>query len=93
MAIEDLRGYNNRYLVKLIEDEEEEGGEGLLLIPDDFSEQSQYAPCRFLGGRPSGHGTATHCLVEAHLLEAVKVNNEALTFVSDHAIVCTWKES
>jgi len=90
MAAKVLKGYNNRYLVNLVEDEEKE--ESLLLIPEDFSEQSQHTVCQFVGERPDKCGTATHCLAESHLLETVKIDSETHTFVSEHAILCIWEE-
>ena len=56
-------------------------------VPDDFSEEERHAVCQFLDP-----GKATHCLVEKHLVEVVKIYDEVYTFVSDHAIVCTWEE-
>ena len=85
MQIKNLRGHNGRLIVKIIETNKKE--DSFLFVPDDFSEEERYVVCQFLDPEK-----ATHCLVEKHLVEIVKIYDEVHTVVSDHAIVCTWEE-
>jgi hypothetical protein len=85
MPLKNLKGHNSRFVVKLVEDEEKE--QSLLFVPDDFTEEDRYVVCELVDSP-----TATHCLAEKHLVETVKIYGETHTFVSNHAIVCTWEE-
>ena len=76
MPLKNLKGNNNRFIVKLVE-----------FVPDDFTEEDRYVVCELVDSP-----TATHCLVEKHLVETVKIYGETHTFVSNHSIVCTWEE-
>jgi hypothetical protein len=86
MKIKKLKGHNNRLAIKIIESEKKE--DSLLFVPENFSEEDRHVVCQFLDPLVG----ATHCLAEKHLVEVVKIYDESYTFISNHAIVCTWEE-